>query len=526
MDQSDAEPDTAPAADLSTLSRRELISELTAVTRRERELVAQKMLLIGAACDAWSGVDGVDEAGMEARTLYGEKLVTFGGDGTAQVSEFLRLELGPALGLSPLAADDWIRDVQDLRHRLPKLHQLCVDLEVDLGDARMVARETRLLPLPVCLELDEEVSPKLPSLPTGRIRSLVRKEVVRRDDEAEERRRSQLAHRYVQLDGRDAGLGTLALRGQVDTRDGHAIDQTLDTLARRLADLDGVDTTAWNWGKGEYRAKALGILATPQAAASLLAQDPLPVDDAGDPVVDQDVEADQGLRPGCPDQWADGHSTAPGSSTRQLCAEHAAEVVAGVRGGDHVKLVIHAEAADLESGRGGWWEAFDTSATSGEIAEVLSTAGKVVVQPVINLNDATVATTRFPNKAMKQRLRWRWDHEAYPLSTTRSRVRSIQVDHVIPAPGGATCETNLVPLVAGAHRAKTHAGFTSTVTGPSSIQWCTPAGQRFEVTPNGTHRLDPDTGRPVDSVSRDQCALTEVLHARARARAAATGPPG
>ncbi|OYN85217.1 13E12 repeat family protein [Parenemella sanctibonifatiensis] len=512
--------------EVSSLSRRELMAELTDVTRRERELAVEKMLLIGAACDAWSGIDGVDEVGVDVRTLYGEKLVTFGGDGTAEVSEFLKLELGPALGLSPLAADDWISDVQDLRHRLPKLHQLCVDLDVDLGDARMVARETRNLPLPVCLTFDDEVSPKLPGLPTGRIRSTVRKEVVRRDDAAEERRRTQLASRYVWLDGRDAGLGTLALRGQVDTRDGHAIDQTLNTLARRLADLDGVDTAAWDWRRGEYRAKALGILATPQAAASLLAQDPLPVDDAGDPDVSRDVEADQGLRPACPDQWGDEPRAAAGGSPRQLCAEHAAEVVENIRGGDHVKLVIHAEAADLETGRGGWWEAFDTSATSGEIAEVLSTAGKVVVQPVINLNDATVATTRFPNKAMKQRIRWRWDHEAYPFSTTRSRGRSIQIDHVNPHPAGATCETNLVPLIIGTHRANTHAGFTSKVTGPHSIQWCTPAGQRFEVTPDGTRRLDPDTGKPAEPVPRDQCALTEMLHASARRRAEATGPPG
>ncbi|WP_460766029.1 hypothetical protein [Mariniluteicoccus flavus] len=44
-----------------------------------------------------------------------------GGPGTPGVAEFLALELGPALHLSPESAHTLIADVLNLRHRLPIL---------------------------------------------------------------------------------------------------------------------------------------------------------------------------------------------------------------------------------------------------------------------------------------------------------------------------------------------------------------------------------------------------------------------
>lgn len=135
-----------------------------------------------------------------AGVLHGERLRRYGAEGTPEVSEFLRLEIGPALGVSPERAAGLIGDVLDLRHRLPGLWAHLENDQIRGWVACQVARKTRIAKLSpaLCGELDRRIAPFAPGWTEHKILTMADRLIVLLDpDTAEARRREALGRRYV-----------------------------------------------------------------------------------------------------------------------------------------------------------------------------------------------------------------------------------------------------------------------------------------------------------------------------------------
>ncbi|WP_425308994.1 hypothetical protein AADG42_09560 [Ammonicoccus fulvus] len=302
-----------------------VIEALTLAARREREAKIDQLILIARAAEVWSWVDNIDEivaqikvadrisdaatrdrvraaaeagdddlldelltpptdptatdltatdstAGVSPGVLYGERLYHYGADGTPACSEFLRLEIGPALGIQPEAAARLIGDVLDLRHRLPGMWAHVETGRVLGWVGCQMARRTRAAGLSqdLCQELDRRISPYAPGWTPNRILTQTDKLIVILDpDTAETRRRDELGRRYVSFwaDRHPSGAGILNLRAQLDAVPAADLEATLNALAEVLEavrpDLTPDARRAWG----------LELLADPAHAARVLAGD-------------------------------------------------------------------------------------------------------------------------------------------------------------------------------------------------------------------------------------------------------------
>ncbi len=122
--------------------------------------------------------------------------------------------------------------------------------------------------------------------------------------------------------------------------------------------------------------------------------------------------------------------------------------------------------------------------------------GPYTVKPVIDLNDAvSVDAYEIPDR-IRERVKLTHPVELFPYGT-RETHRTMDLDHIQPydplGPPGQTNTHNLAPLRRFTHRVKTHArGWTVRRLDQITLEWTTPHGYTFNVTPTGTTR----TARP------------------------------
>ncbi|MFK4086051.1 hypothetical protein ACI2LF_18205 [Kribbella sp. NPDC020789] len=119
--------------------------------------------------------------------------------------------------------------------------------------------------------------------------------------------------------------------------------------------------------------------------------------------------------------------------------------------------------------------------------------GPYTVKPVIDLNDAVSVNCYEATPRIRERVKLTHPVELFPYGT-RETSHSIDLDHLKPydplGPPDQTSTTNLAPLSRYAHRLKTHApGWKVRRTSPSTLEWTTPHGFTFHVTPTGTRRV-------------------------------------
>src|SRR3954451_20030308 len=104
-----------------------------------------------------------------------------GSDGTPEVTEFTTTELGMLLGTSTLTASCLLRDVLDVRHRLPLIWAAVMTGQVEDWKARKVARATQVLTVEQARWVDAQVLEALVGLPFGRALAVVEGKVVAAD---------------------------------------------------------------------------------------------------------------------------------------------------------------------------------------------------------------------------------------------------------------------------------------------------------------------------------------------------------
>ena len=183
------------------------------------------------------------------------------------MAEFAAAELGVLTGRGPVAAATFIADAVDVRHRLPQHAAGLTTGRVRVWQARHVATRTRTVGLDAeqARWVDGQVAPYVGSLPWSRVQDLLEAKIVEVDPAAAEARRQAAAlERFVHTGQcNEYGLKTIVAKATA----GDAV--FFVAMCNRIAEvlLQQGDTSP----VGVRRSKAIGILANPAHALTLLA---------------------------------------------------------------------------------------------------------------------------------------------------------------------------------------------------------------------------------------------------------------
>src|SRR5215203_2478664 len=262
---------TAPAAEAGehTVSRSD---ELLAEIRDRRAMVVEQEIATVRAIADWAGQHVVvDEA--DAATLIERGLDTglpLAGPGAPLISDFAVVELSALLGRSVDSGRNYVGQVIELAHRLPKTWGRMLDGEVPVWKALRVADHTRLLSPEAAGFVYAQLAPFAHGCSWAQVDRLVDDALIRFDPEAfEERRKQADEHRHVDLginevDATGIARGTTAL----DAADALDLEQAIARRAKlngQLGDTDSLDVR---------RAKALGEIAREDLILDLEVADP------------------------------------------------------------------------------------------------------------------------------------------------------------------------------------------------------------------------------------------------------------
>jgi hypothetical protein len=367
--------------------------------------------------------------------LFGEAFLALGGDGAPLVAEFAPVELGAALGWTVAGAQGLMGDALELRHRLPRLWSLVLDLRVPVHLARDIAQHTRNLGGDAVARVDRLVCADPAHLSRVRVEELVRRArlvhepdlVLAEEDAARDARRVDLFP--------GASPATTDVVMSLDTPDARAFDRAVSETAealRRLGDDDTLD---------HRRARAVGVLADPQRALDLLAN---------------------GVDPG---------RVRPAPATLWLHLDQSA------------LLDLDTFPAPVTvDGFGA------PGVLSSDLLRTWLADSTVVVRPVLDLRLTDAVDRHDPPAWMADLVRLRDPWCVFPAC--RRRSRSCDLDHLEPyvppdrgGPPGQTRPDNLAPLCRRHHRAKTFGSWRYRRLPDGAYRWTSPTGGTYLVPP-------------------------------------------
>jgi hypothetical protein len=444
-------------------SKRALLDALVRAREAQTKAEIDQVALVSGLCDAYEALESRAERDTEGsmRTNFGEKrFLPPGWDVSGRITEFVTLELGPALKLSPLNAYELVGDVLWLRCRFPITWNQVLCGRVPVWLARKIVGRCRSLSAQACGELDARIGPLLPGWgPVKTMREVDRWRMLL-DPDLEKKRQERKKAGQVRVDpdaevpGRSwltANLCSLATKDLMAT-----IDRLAATLRKggQAGDRDAL------------RAQALQHLAHPERAARLLQDD---LFEAG------------------ADITRDGHIV--NATTGEMVTR---TTNPGAQCSHGATLVVHLRAEELVRGAGGEIDGIGPI-TAEHLTELLTAcAGRVVVRPVVDLAEPMACAAYQPSPEIAWRVKMRDRTEIFPYSE-RSAFHRMDLDHTIAhgQAGGVTCTSNLGPLSRRVHRAKTHAGFTVTQQEPGVFHWVTPLGRQYWTNCHGTFTEPP-----------------------------------
>lgn len=489
---------------------------LVASVASERRVVADRFVMVGAWADFHCPLGPGDDDGTAMRPQGARKpaddVMVVTAEGAPDVTRAGVVELGVLLGTSTGAAASLLRDVLELRHRLP-CHWAAVDeLRIDGWKARKLAQATRRLSAERAMAVDGQVLEAVAGLPWGRAQDVIEGKVIAADPAAHAARLAEEeSRRFVSTRRRSnaVGLRTLIARG-------HAGD--IARLEAMIAHLAGLLASAGDTGTADVRrAKALAMLANPALTCLFLAQ-PLPAqpddaqpDDAqhtppsSEPAAgDEEPVAEEPV----PQEEVAEEQSGPSSAVELAVAFGRALQRLGAEALDRLRpssvLYVHLSAEAVQ-GRPGCGVARVEDALAGGPVSIDQLRAclahdRVVVKPVIDPTDCEPVDCYEIPLRLREAARLLNPYEIHPYGTVLSRQADLDhpIPYVSPARGGPPGQTglhNLGPLGRRHHLAKTFDGFAVRQLATGLYLWRSPTGHWFQVDHRGTRHLgrrEPD----------------------------------
>ncbi|MHA6511714.1 HNH endonuclease signature motif containing protein [Tessaracoccus sp. Z1128] len=417
-----------------------------ALDHAHRHLIAAEIaevIAIAHLMDVYRIDDDAVQVGME-------DLIQPGADGTPSIGEFLSLEIGALLGLSPLSAMGRIADVLNVRHRHPALWEAVLAGRVRWWQAADAAGRAQHLSAAAVALLDRKLAHALALMPWARVLRNLDGWILAADPQtaADAEARHRTERKVVLNQIRD---GHIEIWGRLAPADALAFDQAINEIAKAMpAHLDPAhpllaDLSTEALAKADLqtrRAAAVGELARRTFGQDILPTHQLFVHITGS------------------DPWLTGDPT-PGL---ELLPDGSATGIARV---DR-------------------WGCLPTD----RLRELLADS-RVIVRPVLDPNSIPAVDHYNPTGLMRLAMEVRNPVDVFPFGTRIAR--GCDADHTRPfvdgGPRGQTSPDNLGPLCRFTHRAKTHGGWRLTQPEPGQFHWRSPAGYEYLVTSQGTTRI-------------------------------------
>jgi len=405
---------------------RTLFDTLAAARKARIAAEALELDTIHRLCLAFHAVD--EDAFGEAA----EKLIYHGADGTPAVAEYLSLEVSALLGISPGSGATLIGQVLNCVYRHPLLWDAvqagwvrwrrALDVIGDVNSAGLDAEAARWV--------DQRITPLLATLSPARIRRTLAGLIALADPEGQGDR-DDMVQRTLHATFWAGGGSCRDLTARMMLSDALALDTTLDQLAAVLAaqgDDDPLDIR---------RATALGALADPEYALSLLQGHAIPKPLGHDTVVLH--LSDTSLTDGTLVGRVEGHGPLNREAWRDLLGHD-----------------------------------------------------RVTIRPVVDLNAISPVDAYEIPDAIRTAVCYRTPVDAFPYGNHPSRGldldHTVAYDHSRGHLPGQTRIDNLAPLTRKPHRAKTARKWKLTQYEGGWLEWTSPAGYHYAVGPYGTLR--------------------------------------
>ena len=371
-----------------------------------------------------------------------EKTIHPGDDGTPGISEFLCLELGPALGVSRRTAFNMVAAVLNLKHRHPRTWDSFLRGLIPRWQADALVDMTRGLGAPAAAWVDERIAHRVGRVSFQRMKRLTRGWVAQADPQLAAKTEASARHGRRVVFGHDTD-GTTDIWASLASRDAAALNQTLSELAVAMGE-SGDERS-----HDQRRAAALGMLSDPATALS----------------------------------WLTDTTGTPGTT--------GTETVAGRRT-PRGRTVVHVHLAqetlvDPESGVARI-EGFGPL-TVETLPEFLA-GTHITIRPVVDDSRiAPVDAYEIPEQ-LRDAVRRGSPYEAFPYTSTSSA--NLDLDHIVAYKFGHLWEPRqtsvhgLAPMARLVHRAKTLGAWKVQRIGLAELCWTSPLGRTYIIGPRGT----------------------------------------
>jgi len=350
-----------------------------------------------------------------------ERSVRMGGEGTPRCGSFTADELGAELRMSRHSAARLIADAMDLKHRLPGLLMTLRAGGTDAYRARLVALLTRERSAETAAEVEDRVLRRMDRLTRSQVEHVVEEALALIEPEVrEETAAAREETRHVTLEP------SLDDHIEVYARLAAGWALRLDARVDEVADMLAVVHPEMEETKNQRRARALGLLADPEAVLAL-------------------KERYRGVSDGA-------NQPEPLPATT---------------------LYVHVRpdgVADLE----------DYGVLSMPSVAELLTNSNVTVKPVIDLAHMAPSSGYQPSERLREGVILANPTCIFPYCDGNSRKS--QLDHTIPYPHGPTTAENLGPPCRRHHNVKTHgAGWALQQPFRGIFVWRSPTGRIYVV---------------------------------------------
>ncbi|MEO7587959.1 MAG: hypothetical protein ABIS84_08015 [Arachnia sp.] len=407
-----------------------------------------------------------------------------GSAGTAPISEFAAMELGPLMGCSPARARTVLFETLNLHHRHPSLWAAVQDLTLEAHRARRAAGKFGVLDQEVADRVGKQWAARQHRLSWQGAIDLCDKLIIAADPAIAAQREAR------QLQDRNAKLwepyeATVNLTAKLDLLDGKYVNATITQLAGILHATPEYSRVALD----VLRSKALGIMAHPAVALAMLQTALQPAmfgttdyDHAHSSPYEGGEDGGPAAASGLPIDPETGRvASDPLHCTGHTCGTI---TVDPARLQPTVQIYIHLHPDGTA--------AIENSATIAvDTLRELLDGRQIRVTPVLDLNSIPAEHQYRPSRRMREAACLVFPKEAFPFSNRISR--GLDLDHTTAYQ--AACRDpqtrigNLGPFSRRPHRGKTAGFWRCQQPCIGQLIWTSPLGFRYTVDKDGTRRI-------------------------------------